>query len=66
MEWGIKIMDINGIIEHQSKEILKKMVDDTQGYTAQIKYDLKNIIDVSQSLEALVQAWLLYFATLNL
>lgn len=66
LEWEIKVMDINSIIEHQSKELLKRMVDDTQGYTEQIRYDLKGIIDASQSLEELAQAWLLYFATINL
>lgn len=66
LEWEIKGMDINSIIEHQSKELLKRMVDDTKGYTEQIRYDLKGLIDASQSLEELAQAWLLYFATINL
>lgn len=31
-------MDVNSILEHQSKEILKRMVDSTQGYSDRIKY----------------------------
>jgi hypothetical protein len=41
------------------------MVDSTQGYSDRIKFDLKNMIDASQSVEDLAQAWLAYFATLN-
>ncbi len=58
-------MDVNSILEHQSKEILKRMVDSTQGYSDRIKFDLKNMIDASQSVKDLAQAWLVYFATLN-
>lgn len=58
-------MDVNSILEHQSKEILKRVVDSTQGYSDRIKFDLKNMIDASQSVEDLAQAWLAYFATLN-
>ena len=58
-------MDVNSILEHQSKEILKRMADSTQGYSDRIKFDLKNMIDASQSVEDLAQAWLAYFATLN-
>lgn len=55
-------MDLNSIIEHQSKEILKNMVDNTQGYTEKMKCDLKGIIDTSRSPEELFQAVLLYFS----
>lgn len=58
-------MDVNSILEHQSKEILKNIVSSTQGFSDRIKFDLKNMIDASRSLEDLAQAWLAYFATLN-
>ena len=56
------IIDMNRLIEHQSKEILKNMVDNTQGFTENMRYDLKGIIDMSRSPEELVQTVLLYFS----
>ena len=33
-------MGMNGIIKHQSKEIIKNMVNNTRGYTEKTKYEL--------------------------
>lgn len=59
------VMDMNSMIGHQNKEILKHMVENTQGYTEKMKCDLKGIIDTSKSPEELFQAVLLYFSGLK-
>lgn len=42
-------MDLNNINEHEFKEMLKKLADDSPNYTEQIKYDLKVIINTSKT-----------------
>lgn len=48
--------------EHICKDMLKKVVDNGQNYTEEMKSDLKEIIDHSKSLEEICEATLTYLA----
>ena len=48
--------------EHACKELLKKVVDNGQNYTENIKSDLKDIINHGKSPEEICEATLAYFA----
>lgn len=48
--------------EHTYKEFLKKVVDNGQNYTEQMKTDLKAIIDHGNSAEEICKMVLVYFA----
>ncbi len=48
--------------EHTCKELLKKVVDNEQSYTEQMRSDLKEIIDQGKSFEEICKAVLVYFA----
>lgn len=58
-------MELDNVDEHNFKEMLKKLVDDSPNYTEQIKYDLKAIINTSKTPEDLCEAALLYFTALK-
>lgn len=42
-------MDLNNINEHEFKEMLEKLAEDSPNYTEQIKYDLNVIINTSKT-----------------
>lgn len=48
--------------EHFCKEVLKKIVDNSQKYLQNEKEDLKVIIDESKTVEEMVEMMLIYFA----
>lgn len=48
--------------EHTYKKFLKKVVDNGQNYTEQMKTDLKEIIDHGNSAEEICKMVLVYFA----
>lgn len=51
--------------EHITKEVLKRIVDNSPNYSDQIKQDLKDIIDAGKTLEEIAKAILLYFSLLH-
>lgn len=58
-------MDMSSIQEHMLKEKLKNMVDNAQYFSAEMKHELKIMIDTSSSPEDLLQTVLLYFSALK-
>lgn len=49
--------------EHITKEVLKKIVDNSPKYPARVKADLKVLIDGSETPEKMCLALLIYFAS---
>lgn len=52
-------------IKELEKELLKQIIDNSN-YLPRIKEDLKNIIDISDTMEQIFERTLAYFAMLNI
>ncbi len=54
-------MGENDLVEHQAKEFLKKIIDNTQGYSQEAKCDLKTIVDIGRTPDEILLTALLYY-----
>lgn len=58
-------MDKNELEKELSKEILRKIIDNSN-YPVKMKEDLKTMVNISDTSEEIIERTLAYFAILNI